>query len=664
MFVNTITSLARKTLPTTLRRVPHQVKEIGLTGLALKSIDKRLFSEGQKRMYSTQTEGSAGRDKIYTGPFGTTITGTQVVFGGGGVLFLLLATFFGWAYCESRSDGELCESIRSKLGVNKKTNNIPEAASHCIERKEALERIKTLFSSLKGDHPIVAIVGDPASGKTELCKQYAQKHKEDYHHIWFVQIENWQKEYQNMALNRKLFSDKEIKTAGGISEINIDLIISKVHNSFSHAGRKKSLIIFENAPEGFIVDKLKGQLPKQTDILVTSRSTHWESTLNLSTECRLTLEEGLHILRKWIGDERFDPIEAEKIVRRFAYSPVPIAQAGSYLFKTKEPINEYLPLFERNKQETLKQGTLSGNIDIVVSLKIAINEVKKVEPEAEKLLYCCALLPAKNIPKDLLVKLFNSDRNKLNRCLLLLDSLLLRDPEKVSIHDLFQEIIEEEAKTQEKHLLLELGKACDGFEDFLMINPKKAIPILKGRLEGDKTVISNKEKARKIQYLLGSCYLKLDDIEKSLHYFECFLRGASSGLSKDESSMCIRYDKIAMDLYGKELYEEALKFFQKALEIRKKVLGEGHSDTALSYNNTAGDLRRLRRYEEALKHDQKALEIRKKVLGEGHSDTAISYNHTADDLRSLGRYEEALKHVQKALEICKKVLGEGNSDTA
>ena len=266
-----INSLARRTISSPLtREVAQQIKETTSSTIALRSIDQRGFLELQKRSYSTQKEGNAGRDKIYTGPFGTTVTGTQIVFGGGGVLFLLLAAFFGWVYCETQSEGELCESIRTKIGINKKINNIPEPASHCIERKQALERIEMLFSYSKRDPSVVAIVGDPASGKTELCKQYGRKHKNDYHHIWFVQIESWQKEYQNLARDWKLFSEKEIEEKEGMDNIDINSIIARVHNSFSREGRKKSLIIFENAPEGFIVDKLNGQLPKQTDILITS----------------------------------------------------------------------------------------------------------------------------------------------------------------------------------------------------------------------------------------------------------------------------------------------------------------------------------------------------------------------------------------------------------
>ena len=127
---------------------------------------------------------------------------------------------------------------------------------------------------------------------------------------------------------------------------------------------------------------------------------------------------------------------------------------NSYLCKTKEAIKEYLPLFERKKQEILSDGKLKGDIDIVVSLEIAMNQVAKVEPEALKLLFYCAFLPAKKIPKNLLVKLFDSDRVKLNRYLSVLDTLILSETDQISIHDLFQEIIEERVKMQKKGIII------------------------------------------------------------------------------------------------------------------------------------------------------------------------------------------------------------------
>ena len=301
----------------------------------MKQRSYRNLSHVQMRTYCAQGGDSVGRDKI-TSWFSLVNTGTKI--SGGGVLILLFATIVGWAYCESYPEKEICESTRNRLGIKKKINRIPISAPHYVLRKAPIEKIRNLFSASKEDHPIVAIVGDPASGKTELSKQYAREYKNAYHHIWFVQVETWEKAYRNLAMEWKLFSDQEIALMGGIEKIDMVRIINEVHRSFTYLGMKKSLIVFENAPKGFITNQLKGQLPTRTDILVTSRSSDWETTLNLSSDknCQLTLDEGVDILRNWVEDKQWNLAEAKQIVMRFNYSPVPIAQAGHYLNKTKK----------------------------------------------------------------------------------------------------------------------------------------------------------------------------------------------------------------------------------------------------------------------------------------------------------------------------------------
>src|SRR3990167_1116398 len=625
----------------------------------MKQRSYRNLSHVQMRTYCAQGGDSVGRDKI-TSWFSLVNTGTKI--SGGGVLILLFATIVGWAYCESYPEKEICESTRNRLGIKKKINRIPISAPHYVLRKAPIEKIRNLFSSAKEDHPIVAIVGDPASGKTELSKQYAREYKNAYHHIWFVQVETWEKAYRNLAMEWRLFTDQEIALMGGIEKIDMVRIINEVHRSFTYLGRKKSLIVFENAPKGFIINQLQGQLPTRTDILVTSRSSDWETTLNLSSDknCQLTLDEGFEILRKWIEDEQWNITDAKNIITRFNYSPVPIAQAGSYLCKSREKMGKYLPLFEQNKQEILKGGMLEGDIDIVVSLKMAMDQV---EPEARELLHYCAFLPAKNIPREFLEKLF--DPIKLNKHIRTLDTLILADTTTVSIHDLFQEIIEGQISSQKRGLLSDLGKASDGFEKFLLEHPRKALPIFQQSLVDHEQGISPDEiKIASISNFLGMVCRSLGDYHTSLEYDKKSLEICKRVLGKEHPDTAMSYNSIGMSLWALGRREEALKYHKKSLEIREKVLGKEHPDTAMSYNIIGVSLGALGRREEALEYQKKSLEIREKVLGKEHPNTAMSYNNIGLSLGALERHEEALKYHKKSLEIREKVLGKEHPDTA
>src|SRR6185436_1124604 len=106
-----------------------------------------------------------------------------------------------------------------------------------------------------------------------------------------------------------------------VKPLDIDLIVHAVNREFSIKRIKRSLIIFDNAPENFMAKMLKMQLPSNTDILITSNHYSWETKILLTDPAyRLTTEEGVQLLRSWIGDRvHFDAGEAEKIVKRFAH---------------------------------------------------------------------------------------------------------------------------------------------------------------------------------------------------------------------------------------------------------------------------------------------------------------------------------------------------------
>lgn len=630
----------------------------------LKQRSFRNLSQVQMRTYCTQ-ERKTVRDMINAGRSAWVNTGIMVKITGGGVLVLLFAAIVGWTYCESHPDEETCESGRTLLGIKKKINRIPVSASHCILRKVPIEKIQSLFSASKEDDLIVAIIGDPASGKTELSKQYAREYKNSYHHIWFVQVETWEKAYRDLAVEWKLFDDQEITLMGGIEKINMDLIIAKVHHSFTYLGRKKSLIIFDNASKGFINNQLKGQLPTHTDILVTSRSSDWGTTLNLSSDksCGLTLDEGVGILRNWVEEEQWSHAEAEKIVLRFNFLPLPIAQAGHYLYKTKAKLGKYLPLFEKNKQRVLKGGMLEGDIDIIVSLKIAIDQVKTEGSDALKLLHYCALLPSKNIPRELLEKLF--DANKLNEYISTVDTLILADATNVSMHDLFQEIIVEQMSSQKKELLSDLGKVSDGFKEFLLKHPKKALPIFQQSLEDhEKRIRPDERKIGDILDDLGKICNSLGNYHLSLEYEKKAVEIREKVLGKEHPDTAMSYNNIGLIFGDLGRYEEALEWAKKALEIREKVLGKEHLDTAMSYNNIGASLEKLGRYKEALEWLKKSLEISEKVLGKEHPNTAVGYNNIGMILGDLNQHKEALERVKKASEIREKALGKEHPKTA
>jgi hypothetical protein len=306
-----------------------------------------------------------------------------------------------------------------------------------------------------------------------------------------VDVEKFDQSYKNLAKKWKVYQH--------VDTLSIDVIIHAVHSEFGKRrtiNNKKSLIVFDNAPAGFIGEKFKGQLPSITDILITSKSSEWEIKVDLSTNgYQLTQEEGLGILKKWIPQEKYDDKEAHAIVNTFSNLPVVIAQAGNFIAKSRLiTMANFLSEFAKNKKEILTQGKLknpqdNGFIDLYTSVKMTMEEIAEMETRALELVRYCAHLPGKSIPVELLLKLFGSELLLLNRCLNTLGTLVIYSESTLTIHELFQEIILEESQPFAIEVLAQLAKASLNFEEFLSTNPNKALLIYQQALKSLKKIM-------------------------------------------------------------------------------------------------------------------------------------------------------------------------------
>jgi tetratricopeptide (TPR) repeat protein len=503
-----------------------------------------------------------------------------------------------------------------------------------VERQKPLESIHALFSEPTDSEPRpVAIIGNAAEGKSELAKQYARKYEDEYHHQIFIDCGTWDLEYRKLAANWSLFPDTLLfPNKNDERPIDIDVVVLKVHSYLeSQKGGKKSLIIFDNVPTDFF-RQFKDRLPCHTDVLITSQDPAWGAKafpIQMSNpDFRLTHNEGLEILKKWVVDVAYDEQAATDIVTRFSHLPAMIANAGCYINKSKVlDMKDYLTCFDENRFLLIKEGNWDyKKLDLATAIKMSLDQIKENNNAALKLLIICAHLPMSNIAYSFLSKHYSIKSVDLNTYLNLFGTLITVNEEQKEfrMHRLFQSVISE-LKPLQPEELSELATVCN----------KEGIAL--GELGRHDEALEYEQKALEI------------------------FRKTRGELDPDTAGA---YNNIGTTLEELGRYDEALEYGQKALEIFRKTRGELHSDTARAYNNTGFVLGRLGRHNEALEYEQRALEIFRKTRGELHSDTARAYNNTGFVLGRLGRHNEALEYEQKALEIFRKTRGELHSDTA
>ncbi|MCB1067578.1 MAG: tetratricopeptide repeat protein, partial [Simkania sp.] len=479
-----------------------------------------------------------------------------------------------------------------------------------------------------------------------------------------------------------LFSSKEIEL------VDIELIVAKVHDVFSRSRAKKSLIIFDNAPKSFVSKALQGNLPRNTDILVTSVSTDWPSveTVNLVSdgECQMTCDERMEILTRWVSNPRlFDFKEAKKIVNRFELSPVVIAQAGRYISHTKTPMIQYLEIFDKKLEEVLAQGAIDdpkgpGEIDLFVSLKIPLEEIikrshiNKNAAQALTLLQHIVQLPNKNIPRSLIRKVLIIDNLKLNPLLEMLDFLLITDIDHISIHDLFQRIVFEilrqnayspEAYSQNvKQTLSRLARVADEYIEFLSGDSQKAVEIYTQGIEDENSMQHpNAERVINLNLLNGDALSTLERYTDAEKFYQnackaCESHSISGGLY-DQSRM-----KQGFVLGELSRFSDALPILEAVITDMETACNNRTEEYAKVQTRRGWTLERLGQYRKAIEIHEQTLLLRKTLFSSNSYSLEIadSQHWLGWALERIGQYGAAKDLLEEAYNRKKSCLGENH----
>ncbi len=159
-------------------------------------------------------------------------------------------------------------------------------------------------------------------------------------------------------------------------------------------------------------------------------------------------------------------------------------------------------------------------------------------------------------------------------------------------------------------------------------------------------------------FLTGNIYIKKQEFEKSLDFFQKALLLQIKLLGTDNSDVADTYSNMGNVYFYQSKYDKAIKLWIKALDIRKKLFGEGTKSVSDSYNNIAYAYQIKSDYESSLKYYFKSIEIRKKIFGENHIILSDSYINIGIVYLEKSEYDTALKYYNKALEIREAISGE------
>ena len=522
-----------------------------------------------------------------------------------------------------------------------------------------VELLKTLHKKLNQTQQhvvaITALHGLGGIGKTQLAIKYIYEHHRDYKKIFWISAETVDRllaDYRTLAETFKL--PIEGKDPEGIAE--------QVKRFLENQSNNPWLIVYDNVEDPKLIETYK---PRQGGtVLVTSRRSDWPGVEKLAIDV-FSLEEARAYIVKITGVSlEQHQAKIDELANTLGKLPLALAQACAYISVQKITLQDYLKLYEENRQAMLADKTMpleAQHESVAVTWHITFIEIEKQNPAASMLLGSCAYLSSDHLQEFLLKALFNEQQpesaNQLKPfleaigCLQqysLLKQTAAAEENIFMIHKLVQEVIIDSLPEEiRKDYLLTTIRMIKN------LYPYKSDPQL-----------SDYIRQRHL----------LPHLEKNLSEADAWLKALKQASEVDEGQTALfsKIEEVLLDLLilianGHGNLGEAFKkkeYLERALFIKEKHYGRDHVEVAktlVNLGNAYGALGNAHKQKEYL---ERALEIQEKHYGPAHVQVAKTLTNLGNAYGDLGNAHKKKEYLERALEIQEKHYGRDHVEVA
>lgn len=348
---------------------------------------------------------------------------------------------------------------------------MPEPNPFFTGREDTLQSIQQNFQTQSVLAITQAIHGMGGVGKSETAVEYAHRFRGHYDAVFWVRAETpteWKADLTTLGQQAGVLS------AGQAGEEDVKAVQEWL------AKQTRWLMVLDNVEDISVVKDILPN-PHQGHILVTTRSHALGRFQGIDLDC-LPVEEGaLLLLRRAKCIEQGQPLEsaeeaqkglALQISKALGGLPLALDQAGVYLEEKSCALDDYLKLFNDNKQILGERGELGKETHpdpVTVTFEMCFNKVKEENPAAAKMLQLCAFLAPDDIPHEIFqdgaeylpepLKQAASDLSSWHNCIAAAIRYSLikcdRNNNTFSIHRLVQIVLRERLDLDERKLLVE-----------------------------------------------------------------------------------------------------------------------------------------------------------------------------------------------------------------
>jgi tetratricopeptide (TPR) repeat protein len=601
--------------------------------------------------------------------------------------------------------------------------NIPFAQNpYFTGREEVLKRLHDALSK-NGTAALsqpAAISGLGGIGKTQTAVEYAYRHRDEYHYVFWLRAET------ASGLAADYATIAELVNLPESNQPNQDLKVAAVKRWLqSNSGW---LLIFDNADDISLVQPYLPMSGKGHIILTTRAQSPGRLAQKIAIE-KMEPDEGtlflLHrsgILPDNAPIEQAAPTDCAKaleIVNELDALPLALEQAASYIDQTSCGLEGYLQRYRNQRGTLLKHNPSNPDYSktVATSWNLSFQIVEAASPAAADLLRLCAFLAPDAIPEEIITAGAAelgpnlkplSDPIQLDAAIQELRkySLIKRDPSEriLSIHRLVQAVLLDQIPKRQhrtwaertiravnavfpsgeygtwpqcKRLLPQAQTCATLVEQYNLAIEEAAFllrkagrylidqgqytqvqPLYQRALHIDEQVSGPEQRDTGVSLNnLALLYYLEGKYEQAEPLFQRALKICEQKLDPDDPEIAATLDNLGQLYERQGRYVEAEQYYQRALDIQERVLGE-HPRTAITLFSMGVLYTLQERYEQAELLFQHSLTIRENVFGSEHPNVATCLESYADLLRKMGRTEEAVKMEQRARRIREKWKGQ------
>jgi tetratricopeptide (TPR) repeat protein len=491
-----------------------------------------------------------------------------------------------------------------------------------------------------------AISGLGGIGKTQLVLEYAYRHRQDYHAVFWSQADTRENLIASFVAIASLL-DLPQK-----DEKDQMIIVESVKTWLK--GRAGWLLILDNADElalvkEFIPPAFRGHL------LLTTRARSLGGlaqsleveTMDSEMGALLLLRRARVIENRASLDAAFpsDIALAKEIAIDLGGLPLALDQAGAYIEETECSLLDYQQRFQTRRAHLLQRrgGKVPDHPEgVATTWSLSFEKIEEKNPDAADLLKLCAYLAPDAIPENILLQ--GAEYLGTTLATTAADPLLLdRAIEALGAYSLLRR--DRRTRLLSMHRLVQAVLRVGMSTEVALMWKQRAILAVNAASPDVKDV----SQWNAYEYWMPHALVCAEFIDDT----ECPFLVATQLLTKSGSYLLVRAQ-----------YKQAEPLLQQALTIREQQLGPTHLETASSLDLLGLLYQRQGKYKKAEHLLQRALTIREQILGPSHPDIVQSLSNLGDFYGRQGEYKKAEYLLRRALSICEQAFGPIHPDTA